>query len=77
MSSNCNLLPASVHGAHPCKANVCPLHCADTEGSFMVERVVEIADACIRHLKKLANNGSAAQKDAVRPQSDPCLDLQL
>ena len=39
--------------------------CADTEGSFMVERVVEIADACIRHLKKLGNNGSAAQKAAV------------
>lgn len=32
----------------------------------MVERVVEIADACVRHLKKLANNnGTPAQKDAV------------
>lgn len=31
----------------------------------MVERVVEIADACIRHLRKLGNNGTAAQKDAV------------
>lgn len=40
--------------------------CADTEGSFMVDRVVEIADACVRHLKKLANNnGTPAQKDAV------------
>lgn len=39
---------------------------ADTEGSFMVERVVEIADACVRHLKKLANNnGSPAQREAV------------
>lgn len=39
---------------------------ADTEGSFMVDRVVEIADACVRHLKKLANNnGTAAQKEAV------------
>ncbi|KAA6426745.1 MAG: DNA repair RAD51 [Trebouxia sp. A1-2] len=38
----------------------------DTEGSFMVERIVEIADACIRHLKKLAiNNGTAAQKEAL------------
>lgn len=39
--------------------------CTDTEGSFMVERVVEIADACIRHLKKLGNSGNAAQKAAV------------
>ena len=31
----------------------------------MVERVVEIAEACIRHLKKLGNNGTSAQKDAV------------
>lgn len=37
----------------------------DTEGSFMVERVVEIADACIRHLKKLGNSGNAAQKAAA------------
>ncbi|KAL3148107.1 DNA repair protein rad51c [Trebouxia sp. C0009 RCD-2024] len=37
----------------------------DTEGSFMVERVVEITDACIRHLRKLGNNGIAAQKDAA------------
>lgn len=37
----------------------------DTEGSFMVERVVEITDACIRHLKKLGNSGTAAQKDAA------------
>lgn len=38
----------------------------DTEGSFMVERVVEIADACTRHLKKLAiNNGTAAQLEAA------------
>lgn len=42
------------------------LLCTDTEGSFMVERVVEITDACIRHLKKLGNSGTAAQKDAVR-----------
>lgn len=42
------------------------MHSTDTEGSFMVERAVEIADACIRHLKKLAiNNGTAAQKEAV------------
>ncbi|DBA87454.1 TPA: hypothetical protein ACH3X1_004493 [Trebouxia sp. C0004] len=42
------------------------MYCADTEGSFMVERVVEIADACIRHLNKLAiNNGTAAQKEAA------------
>ena len=32
----------------------------------MIERVVDIADACIRHLNKLANhNGTASQKDAV------------
>lgn len=38
----------------------------DTEGSFMIERVVDIADACIRHLNKLANhNGTTSQKDAV------------
>ena len=48
------------------------MRCADTEGSFMVERVVEIADACIRHLKKLANNnGTAAQKDAVSTHPTP------
>lgn len=48
------------------------MRCADTEGSFMVERVVEIADACIRHLKKLANNnGTAAQKDAVSTHLTP------
>ena len=49
--------------------------CTDTEGSFMIERVVEIADACIRHLNKLANhNGTAAQKDAVylNPHSAMC-----
>lgn len=52
--------------------------CTDTEGSFMVDRVVEIADACVRHLKKLANNnGTPAQKDAVWqavtiPLSDKC-----
>lgn len=31
----------------------------------MVERVVEIADACLRHLSKLGKNGTVAQKDAV------------
>lgn len=32
----------------------------------MVDRVVQIADACVRHLRKLANNnGTPAQKDAV------------
>ena len=37
----------------------------------MVERVVEIAEACIRHLKKLAsNNGTAAQKEAVSTLSN-------
>ena len=50
----------------------------------MVERVVEIADACIRHLKKLAiNNGTAAQKEAVSTLSNfgqasiACMTLQL
>ena len=42
----------------------------------MVERVVEIADACIRHLKKLAiNNGTAAQKEAVSSLSNFALHL--
>ena len=45
--------------------HTCAVCCTDTEGSFMVERVVEITDACIRHLRKLGNNGTAAQKDAV------------
>lgn len=46
-----------------CGENACH---ADTEGSFMVDRVEEIADACVRHLKKLANNnGTPAQEEAV------------
>lgn len=38
----------------------------------MVERVVEIADACLRHLNKLGKNGTAAQKEAVSHSMSAC-----
>ncbi|KAK9821877.1 hypothetical protein WJX74_008329 [Apatococcus lobatus] len=39
----------------------------DTEGSFAVERVEQVAEACMRHLQKLAAspNGTSQQADAV------------
>ena len=52
----------------PCRsAQLTLARCADTEGSFMPERVAQIADACIKHLKRIAvanNNNDQAQ--AVR-----------
>ena len=40
---------------------------ADTEGSFMLERVAQIADACIKHLKRIAlASNNATQAEAVR-----------
>lgn len=63
------LLPNAFDAVCSCQMSL--TYYADTEGSFMVERVVEIADACIRHLKKLANNnGTAAQKEAVSTLSN-------
>ncbi|KAK9813256.1 hypothetical protein WJX72_011511 [[Myrmecia] bisecta] len=38
----------------------------DTEGSFMVERAVEIADACCRHLQRsAANSGDQAKQQSA------------
>ena len=69
LQETCVLLPNALNVLCSCQMPL--MYCADTEGSFMVERVVEIADACIRHLKKLAiNNGTAAQKEAVSTLSN-------
>lgn len=38
---------------------------ADTEGSFMVERVVDIAAAFTEHLQKIAKRSSSAEKQAA------------
>jgi hypothetical protein len=51
---------------------------ADTEGSFMVERVVEMVDACISHLHKVARIAQAdAKRSAVRAStSEACFSLR-
>ena len=34
----------------------------DTEGSFMIERASQIADACIKHLKRIAAASTNAEQ---------------
>lgn len=41
----------------------------DTEGSFMVERVVEMADALVEHVELVAKQREAVEKGAVYPRA--------
>ncbi|KAK9843724.1 hypothetical protein WJX81_003761 [Elliptochloris bilobata] len=45
----------------------------DTEGSFMVERVAEMADAVVRHLQRLAARNEALGRPSVVPTRDQLL----
>ena len=64
-AQQCNPAASAWAAPHAVLLTGSRLRAADTEGSFMVERVAEMADAVVRHLKRLASRRDPSERPLV------------